>query len=147
MLAPLAERDILYRLLRDEAGAKLREIALADSRLQRVNRAIAWIKHNYREPIRVEELAGEARLSPSALHSHFKAVTGMSPLQYQKQLRLQEARRLILAGFLDAATAGHRVGYSSPSQFNREYRRLFGAPPARDIARLRSAPPESLIPM
>ncbi len=131
VLAPLAEREILYRLLRDEANPKLREIALADSKLTQVNRAISWIKQNYREPLRIEDVAQEARMSPSALHAHFKAITTMSPLQYQKQLRLQEARRLILAGAFDAAAAGHRVGYSSASQFSREYRRLFGAPPAR----------------
>ena len=145
VLAPLAEREILYRLLRDEANPKLREIALADSKLTQVNRAISWIKQNYREPLRIEDVAQEARMSPSALHAHFKAITTMSPLQYQKQLRLQEARRLILAGAFDAAAAGHRVGYSSASQFSREYRRLFGAPPARDIARLKAMPPDSFV--
>jgi transcriptional regulator GlxA family with amidase domain len=95
VLAPLVEREILYRLLTGEQAARLRQIAVAESKLQQVNRAIAWIKRNYRSPFSVEIVAAEARMSPSALHQHFKAVTAMSPLQYQKQLRLQEARRLI----------------------------------------------------
>jgi AraC-like DNA-binding protein len=140
ILAPLAEREILYRLLQGEQTARLRQIALAESRLQQVNRAIAWIKKNFRAPFRIETVAAEARMSPSAFHQHFKAVTSMSPLQYQKQLRLQEARRLILTQSLDAAASGHAVGYDSPSQFSREYKRLFGAPPARDVAKLRDSP-------
>jgi AraC-like DNA-binding protein len=140
ILAPLIEREILYRLLLGEQTAQLRQIALADSKLHQVNRAIQWIKRNFTEPFSIEAVAAEARMSASALHLHFKAVTAMSPLQYQKQLRLQEARRLILVNAVDAATAGHRVGYDSPSQFSREYSRLFGAPPIRDIARLRTAP-------
>ncbi|MFC5421620.1 AraC family transcriptional regulator N-terminal domain-containing protein [Bosea eneae] len=139
VLAPLLEREILYRLLTGEQAARLRQIAVAESKLQQVNRAIAWIKRNYRSPFSVEIVAAEARMSASALHQHFKAVTAMSPLQYQKQLRLQEARRLILANARDAASAGFEVGYESPSQFSREYSRLFGAPPRRDVARLRSA--------
>lgn len=138
ILAPLAEREILYRLLTGSQGPRLREIARAESRLQQINRAIGWIKRNYHKPFRIESVAREARMSPSALHQHFKAVTAMSPLQYQKQLRLQEARRLILSAALDAASAGFRVGYESPSQFSREYSRLFGAPPLRDVARLRA---------
>lgn len=136
-LAPLAEREILYRLMRGGEANKLGEIAMADGRLGQVNRAIDWIKRNFREPFAMEALCEEARMSPSALHAHFKSVTLMSPLQYQKQLRLQEARRLILARSVDAAGAGHAVGYDSPSQFSREYRRLFGAPPMRDVDRLR----------
>jgi AraC-like DNA-binding protein len=139
ILAPLAEREILYRLMTGEQAARLRQIATGENRLQQVNRAIGWIKRNYDKAFSVETLAEEARMSPSALHQHFKAVTAMSPLQYQKQLRLQEARRLILSAALDAASAGFRVGYESPSQFSREYRRLFGAPPLRDAARLRGA--------
>jgi len=139
-LAPLAEREILYRLLQGEQGERLREIANPDSRLAQVNRAISWIKRNYDQPFRIETVAEEARMSASSLHQHFKAVTALSPLQYQKQLRLQEARKLILAGNLDAASAGHAVGYDSPSQFSREYARLFGAPPLRDVARLRADP-------
>ncbi len=139
ILAPLIEREILYRLLSGEYSERLRQIALADHRLLSVNRAISWLKRNYAEPFRIETIAREARMSASALHHHFKSVTAMSPLQYQKQLRLQEARRLMLGQALDAATAGQYVGYESPSQFSREYRRLFGAPPSRDIARLKSA--------
>ncbi len=137
-LAPLAEREILYRLLRVGDAVRLRQIAHADSKLRQVNRAIAWIKQHFAEPFSIEAVAAEARMSPSALHQHFKTVTAMSPLQYQKQLRLQEARRLIFSQALDAATAGHTVGYESPSQFSREYRRMFGAPPVRDIAKLRT---------
>src|SRR5262245_10176397 len=139
ILAPLIEREILYRLLSGEYGDRLRQIALADSRLVSVNRAISWLKQNYAAPFRIETIAREARLSPSALHHSFKCVTAMSPLQYQKQLRLQEARRLMLGHAMDAATAGHQVGYESPSQFSREYSRLFGAPPSRDIARLKES--------
>ncbi|MEG6509668.1 AraC family transcriptional regulator [Methyloligella sp. 2.7D] len=141
VLAPLAEREILFRLLQGEQGARVREIALADSRLQRINRAIQWIREHYAEPFRIDDLAAMSGMSASALHSHFKAVTTMSPLQYQKELRLREARRLMLIGERDAATASFDVGYSSPSQFSREYRRLFGLPPQRDIERLRELPP------
>lgn len=139
MLAPLIEREILYRLMRGEQGATLRQIALADSRLSQVRRAIGWIKQHYDRPLRIEVLAEIARMSPSSLHRHFKAVTAMSPLQFQKRIRLQEARLRVLADEADAASIGFAVGYESPSQFNREYRRLFGAPPARDAARLRGA--------
>lgn len=139
VLAPLVERELLYRLLLGEQGGRLRQIAHAESKLSQVHRAIAWIKQNFRESFAIETLAGEARLSASALHQHFKQVTAMSPLQYQKQMRLQEARRLILADAMDAASAAHSVGYESPSQFSREYRRLFGAPPVRDVAQLRAA--------
>lgn len=139
VLAPLAERELLYRLLAGEHGARLRQIAHADSKLSQVSRAITWIKHNFREGFSIEALASEARMSASALHLHFKQVTSLSPLQYQKHLRLQEARRLILSEAMDAASAGHEVGYDSPSQFSREYRRLFGAPPVQDVTRLREA--------
>jgi AraC-like DNA-binding protein len=144
VLAPLAEREILYRLLLGEQGERLKQIAVAESKVQQVNRAIGWIKKNFREPFSIETVAAEARMSPSALHAHFKSVTAMSPLQYQKQLRLQEARRLLLINAADAATAGHKVGYDSPSQFSREYARTFGLPPMRDIARMKSMPPELL---
>lgn len=140
ILAPLIEREIHYRLLTGDQAVRLRQIALADSKLSQVNRAISWIKQNYARPFRIETVAAEARMSPSSLHEHFKAVTAMSPLQYQKQIRLQEARRLIVGQAVDAATAAHRVGYDSPSQFSREYSRLFGAPPMRDAGRLRAAP-------
>ncbi|WP_064746923.1 AraC family transcriptional regulator [Lysobacter antibioticus] len=140
LLAPLVEREILYRLMKGEQGSRLREIAQADSRLGQIQRAIAWIKRHFRDPFDLAELAAQARMSPSALHAHFKSVTRMSPLQFQKQLRLQEARKLMLSRALDAASAGYAVGYDSPSQFSREYNRLFGAPPLRDVARLRRTP-------
>ncbi|WP_038489448.1 AraC family transcriptional regulator [Collimonas arenae] len=138
VLAPLAMREILYRLLQDEQGGMLQQIAMNDSQAQQVVKAIELIKRDYRLPLRIESLAREANMSSSSLHHHFKAVTAMTPLQYQKQLRLQEARRLLFSEVGDAATAGHLVGYESPSQFSREYNRMFGAPPARDVARLRS---------
>jgi transcriptional regulator GlxA family with amidase domain len=136
VLGPMLEREILYRLLQGPQGGVLRQIALADSRLARVRRAIACIRARFDQPLRIEELAGLAGMSPAAFHRHFKAATAMSPLQYQKTLRLQEARRLLIAE-PDAARAGYAVGYESASQFSREYARLFGAPPARDAARLR----------
>ena len=139
MLAPLAEREILYRLLLGPQGAMLRQIALADSRLSQISRAIQWIKQNYERPFRIETLAAIAHMSPSSLHRHFKDVTTMSPLQFQKRIRLQEARRRVLAQQDAAANVGFAVGYESPSQFSREYRRMFGAPPGRDAARLRAA--------
>jgi AraC-like DNA-binding protein len=139
LLAPLIVREILYRLLRSGQGGMLRHISIADSQGQRVAKAIGWLRRNYHQPLRIENIAREVHMSPSALHHHFKAVTAMSPLQYQKQLRLQEARRLMLSEVVDAATAGHRVGYESPSQFSREYSRMFGAPPIRDVERLRYA--------
>ena len=138
VLAPMVKRELFYRVLQTEQATRLQQIALAESRLQQVNRAIGWIKANYRDSFAIEAVAAEARMSPSSLHVHFKAVTAMSPLQYQKQLRLQEARRLMLAEAMDAASAGHRVGYDSPSQFSREYARTFGAPPLRDVARLKA---------
>ncbi len=139
ILGPMAEREILYRLLQGPDAERLRLIALADSKLQRVTRAVAWIRQHFAEPFSIDAVASEARMSPSALHHHFKQVTAMSPLQYQKQLRLQEARRLILVLGRDAASAGHAVGYESPSQFSREYSRLFGAPPMRDASRLKQS--------
>ncbi|MEK1907819.1 MAG: AraC family transcriptional regulator [Pseudomonas sp.] len=139
MLAPLIQREILYRLLCSPQGQLLRDIATADSQAHRVNRAIEWLNQNFDAPLRIEELAKVANLSSSTLHHRFKAVTAMSPLQYQKQLRLQEARRLMLCENLEVSAAGYRVGYESPSQFSREYSRLFGEPPVRDLARLRNA--------
>ena len=109
----------------------------ADSQGHRTARAIEWIKDNFAQPLSIDALADAANMSKSSLHHHFKALTAMSPLQYQKQLRLQEARKMMLTEALDAATVARRVGYESPSQFSREYRRLFGAPPLRDIARMR----------
>ncbi|WP_267388191.1 AraC family transcriptional regulator [Sphingomonas sp. GC_Shp_3] len=139
-LAPLIEREILYRLLIGPHGPMLRHVATAGSHLNQVSRAIAAIRRDFDAPIRIDDVAAEAGMSPSSLHAHFKAITRMTPLEYQKQLRLQEARRLMLAGGATASTAGFAVGYDSPSQFSREYRRLFGAPPRTDIERLHAAP-------
>ncbi len=139
-LAPLIEREILYRLLTGPHGPMLRHVATAGSHLNQVSRAIAAIRRRFDGQIRIEEVAAEAGMSPSSLHAHFKAITHMTPLEYQKQLRLQEARRLMLVGGASAGTAGFAVGYESPSQFSREYRRLFGAPPRQDIARLHTVP-------
>lgn len=137
MLAPLINREILYRLLRGSEGYRLYEIAISNCQTHRVTHAITWLKVHFQQPLRIGELAREVNLSISTLHHRFKAVTAMSPLQYQKQLRLHEARRLMLAESLEASAAGYKVGYESPSQFSREYSRLFGAPPLRDLARLR----------
>ena len=139
-LAPLAEREILYRLLSGGQAPMIRRIAAAGSRLSQISRAIAWIKDHYAGPLSVARLAAEVGMSPSSFHSHFKAATAMSPLQYRTRMRLQEARRLMVAEALDAASAGFHVGYESPSQFSRDYSRLFGAPPLRDALRLRSSP-------
>lgn len=133
-LAPLIQREITYRLLTGEVGWRVRQIATADSQGQLVARAIGLLRERYTEPLRIEDLARAANMGVSTLHHHFKALTGMSPLQFQKQLRLAEARRLMLGERLDASTAAYRVGYESPSQFSREYSRQFGAPPMRDIA-------------
>jgi AraC-like DNA-binding protein len=139
VLAPLIEREILWRLLTGPYGGMIRQIGTADSGLSHVTRAIRWIRGNYAEPMRIEDLARLAAMSPSAFHRHFRAVTAMSPLQFQKRIRLQEARALLVARGADVAGAGHLVGYDSPSQFTREYRRLFGIPPGQDAARLRAA--------
>jgi AraC-like DNA-binding protein len=136
ILAPLVLREISYRFLVGEQGPRLRQIAAANGQARRVAAAIRWLKHNFAQPFRIEDMAREVRMSPSGLHHQFKSVTAMSPLQYQKRLRLQEARRLMLAEALDAAEAAFRVGYESPSQFSREYRRLFGASPRRDVSTL-----------
>lgn len=136
VLAPLIEREILYRLLTGPHGPALRYMAIADSHLNQVSRAIAKIRTGFNQPLRVGDIATAAGMSQSSLHQHFKAVTKMTPLEYQKQLRLQEARRLMLSKGTTASSAGFAVGYESPSQFNREYARLFGAPPRRDIEQL-----------
>ena len=137
ILAPVIQREIIYRLLVGDQGARLRQIASAGSRSQQIARSIEWLKENFSRPLRIDDLAAKASMSPSTFHHHFRAMTALSPLQYMKQLRLQEARNLMLAQQLDAATAAFRVGYESPSQFSREYSRLFGAPPLRDISNLR----------
>ena len=137
ILAPIIQREIIYRLLVGDQGARLRQIASAGSQSQQIARAIDWIKDHFTQPLRIDDLAEQARMSTSTFHHHFRSMTALSPLQFQKQLRLQEARRLMLAERLDAATASFQVGYESPSQFSREYNRLFGAPPLRDITNLR----------
>ncbi len=137
ILAPVIQREIIYRLLVGDQGARLRQIAAAGSQSQRIATAIEWLKGNYAQPLKVDELADLARMSSSTFHHHFRSMTALSPLQYQKQLRLQEARRLMLSERLDAATAAFQVGYESPSQFSREYSRQFGAPPLKDVTRLR----------
>ena len=137
ILAPIIQREIIYRLLLGDQGARLRQIASAGSQSQQIARAIDWLKTNFTQPLRIDDIAAQARMSTSTFHHHFRSMTALSPVQYQKQLRLQEARRLMLAEHLDAATAAFQVGYESPSQFSREYSRLFGAPPLRDITTLR----------
>lgn len=137
-LAPLIEREILYRLLAGPHGPTLRHLAAANSHLNQVSRAIAQIRARFRGQLRVRDIAAGAGMSESSLHEHFKAVTRMTPLGYQKQLRLQEARRLMFAEGVSASGAGFAVGYESPSQFSREYRRLFGAPPRQDVERLQA---------
>jgi AraC-like DNA-binding protein len=142
-LSSLVEREIVYRILRGREGARLRSIATLGDQSQRTAKAIAWIGANYAKPVRVEDLARVAGMGVSTLHHHFRALTSMSPLQYQKQMRLQTARGRMLIDGLDAASAAFEVGYESASQFNREYSRLFGQPPMRDIRTIRApgAPP------
>lgn len=137
VLGPMIEREILWRLLAGEQGGMVRQIGLADSRLSQISHAIGWIRTHFAEILRIEDLAQLSAMSLSSFHRHFRSVTAMSPLQYQKQIRLQEARSRLLSESDDVAAVGFGVGYDSPSQFSREYSRLFGAPPGRDIARLR----------
>lgn len=137
ILAPIIQREIFYRLLVGDQGVRLRQMASAGSQSQQIARAIDWLKGNYSQPLRIDALATQVNMSTSTFHHHFQALTAMSPLQYQKWLRLNEARRLMLIERLDATTAAFQVGYESPSQFSREYSRLFGAPPLRDITSLR----------
>lgn len=146
-LCGLIQREIVYRVLSGPAGARLRSIATLGDQSQRTAKAIAWIRANYAKPLRVEELARMAGMGVSTFHHHFRSLTSMSPLQYQKQIRLQAARNRMLADGLDAASAAFEVGYESASQFNREYARLFGQPPRRDVRALRSpgAPPLELV--
>jgi AraC-like DNA-binding protein len=138
VLAPVVQREIYYRMLRGKLGSRLVDLVQSEGRNHRIVRAIEWLKQHYASPLRIEKLADAVHMSPSALHHRFKAVTSMSPLQYQKRLRLHEARRLMFADGIECATVGHRVGYESASQFSREYRRLFGAPPRTEISRLRA---------
>ncbi|MFJ4113443.1 AraC family transcriptional regulator N-terminal domain-containing protein [Pseudomonas sp. NPDC089758] len=137
VLWPLIQREIHYRLLLSDQAPLLRHIASVGSKGHRIAKAIDWMKLNYAAPLRVEELASQVQMGLSTFHQHFRQLTAMSPLQYQKWLRLNEAKRLMLNEHLDAATAAFKVGYESPSQFSREYGRQFGTPPKRDIAELR----------
>jgi AraC-like DNA-binding protein len=137
ILAPIIQQEIVYRLLVGDQGERLRQIATGGSQSNQVARALEWLKGNFTQPLRIDDLARQAGMSASTFHHHFRSVTALSPLQYLKQLRLREARRLMLAEHCDAATAAFQVGYESPSQFSREYSRLFGAPPLRDISTLR----------
>jgi AraC-like DNA-binding protein len=137
VMAPLLEQEVLYRLLVGPYGARLRQIALAESPSNKVAKAISWLRENYASPLRIEDLADRVGMSESSLHHNFKTVTAMTPMQYQKQLRLHEARRLMLVERLDVGSAGYAVGYQSPSQFSREYSRLYGQSPIRDLGAAR----------
>jgi AraC-like DNA-binding protein len=136
-LAPLVVREIVYRLLNGAQGARMRHLATVGGRAHRMVQAVAKLRENFDKPLRIERVAKELGMSTSGFHAHFKAVTAMSPLQFQKQLRLQEARRLMIGEHLDAAEAGYRVGYEDPAYFSRDYKRHFGEPPMRDVERLR----------
>jgi AraC-like DNA-binding protein len=138
VLAPMIEREILWRLITGPMGNTVRQIGVADSSLTLISSAVRWITEHHAERFRVEDLARSCGLSVSAFHRSFHAVTALSPIQFQKQVRLQKSRLLLLTGVDDVATIGYRVGYDSASQFNREYRRHFGLPPGRDAARLRT---------
>jgi len=140
-LRPLVTREIVFRLLKGEQGGRLRQITVLGGHAHRIAGALERLRRDFDRPLRVEDIARESGMSVSGFHHHFKAVTAMSPLQFQKRMRLQAARRLMLGEDLDAGSAGRRVGYSDASQFNREYKRLFGAPPMRDAERLREAAP------
>lgn len=135
-LAPLIQKEIFYRLLQSEQGSRLRQITSVGNHGYQIAKAIDWLKANFSKPVKVEYLAGKVGLSVSAFHNHFRSMTAMSPLQFQKKMRLNEARRLMLTEHIDASKAAFEVGYESPSQFSREYSRLFGAPPMRDIKNL-----------
>jgi AraC-like DNA-binding protein len=137
LLAPLVMDEILIRLLRGPIGVRVAQMGFAESSVHRIAKAISWLRANFSQPMKVEDLAELVHMSVSSFHEHFKSVTSMSPLHYQKVLRLQEARRLMLSTIVDAGTASQRVGYLSASQFSREYSRFFGTAPTRDIARLR----------
>ncbi|CDH22034.1 putative transcription regulator (AraC family) [Xenorhabdus bovienii str. kraussei Quebec] len=137
VLSPLIQKEIVYRLLKSELGGRLQQMASQESPSHQISKTINWLKDHFADPVKVEQLAQIARMSPSSFYHHFKAVTSMSPLQYQKWLRLNEARRILLTQHHNVSATAFQVGYESPSQFNREYSRLFGEPPCRDIKRLR----------
>jgi AraC-like DNA-binding protein len=143
-LAPMVTREIVYRLLKGAQRGRLAHIAALGSNTQRITEAITRLRNGFNQPLRIEEVARELGMSVSGFHHHFKTLTAMSPLQFQKHLRLQEARRLMLGEGLDAASAGYRVGYDDASYFNREYKKLFGAPPVRDVERLREDASQSV---
>ncbi|MDA8059553.1 MAG: AraC family transcriptional regulator [Nitrospiraceae bacterium] len=136
-LAPMIQREIYYHLLVGDQGGRLRQMASADCQSRQIALVVEWLKNNFRSPVKIDDLAVQAGMSLSTFYQHFRVMTAMSPLQYQKKLRLNEARRLMLSEHLDAATAALYVGYESPSQFSREYSRLFGNPPLKDIKYLR----------
>ncbi|WP_137150912.1 AraC family transcriptional regulator [Devosia sp. FKR38] len=140
VLAPLIKREILWLLIVGEQGAAVRQLGLADSNLSHIARAVRWIRDHYARAFRVEDVAAICGMSVSAFYRNFQAATAMSPIQFQKQIRLQEARLMLAAQHGDVAEIGYQVGYDSPSQFSREYRRQFGAPPSKDAIRLRSTP-------
>jgi AraC-like DNA-binding protein len=137
LVAPLIVDEILIRLLRSRIGARVAQMGFAESSVQRIAKAISWLRENFSQPMKVEELAELVNMSVSSFHEHFRSVTSMSPLQYQKTLRLQEARRLMLSAMMDASAASRRVGYLSASQFSREYSRFFGSAPTKDMAQMR----------
>jgi len=137
-LAPLITREIIYRLLKGEQGARLSHLLVSEGDTRRISRAVEQLRENLDQPLKIETMARDLGMSVSGFHYHFKSVTAMSPVQFQKQMRLQEARRMMLGEHLDVASASFRVGYEDPSYFSRQYKKLFGAPPQRDIARLRS---------
>ncbi len=143
-LMPLITREIIYRLLVGDQGGRLRHLAILGGYTPHIARAVERLRQDFDQLLRIEQIAQEIGMSVSGFHHHFKAVTDMSPLQFQKRLRLQEARRLLLGEQIDAASAGYRVGYDDASHFNREYKSLFGVPPMRDVQRLREAARESV---
>jgi transcriptional regulator GlxA family with amidase domain len=146
MLAPMIEREILFRVLQGPQGDMLRQIAREDSRLSQIRRAIDWVREHYTEPFRIELLADLTGMSVASFYRHFKAITAMTPIQYQKRLRLLKARRLLLFEPRDAAAIAFTVGYESPSQFSREYARMYGMPPVRDVARFKTPAPSRHVP-
>ena len=141
MLAPMIQREIIYRLLTGEQGPHLLQVAASGSNSDQIAKAVEWLKNNYKRPLKIDDLAAYSGMSSSSFHQHFRSLTAMTPLQYQKRLRLNEARQLMLMKRIDAGTAGFQVGYESQSQFSREYSRLFGSPPSRDIKILREMVP------
>ena len=139
VLAPMVRREIYYRLLLSSQSGLLARMTAMCGRTDRIAAGLEWLRRNAMRPVRMEELARAMHMSPSTMHSRFRSVTSLSPLQFQKQIRLQEARRILLSEAVDVNAAGRRVGYESASQFTREYRRFFGAPPSRDIEQLRAS--------